>query len=75
MPQNRRQFLRNAAVALAAMQVGLPRLAYAHTRGNTDQVQRSMMMAVAEDVSIRSFTLNVPDEALADLRARIAATR
>ena len=31
--------------------------------------------AVAEDTAIRPFHINIPDEALVDLRRRLAATR
>ena len=39
------------------------------------QITKAANPAAAEDQAIRPFRVNIPDEALADLRRRIAATR
>jgi hypothetical protein len=39
------------------------------------QVSVSGLGAAAEDKAIRPFHINIPDEALVDLRRRLAATR
>jgi pimeloyl-ACP methyl ester carboxylesterase len=77
MPQNRRGFLRSAAIALAATQFGFARLSHAQPLGTPIQSKESSMttMTAATDVAISPFAVNVPEEVLADLRARAAATR
>src|SRR5262245_41186004 len=83
---DRRDALRRAALGLAAVQVGLP--GAVHAGGGEDQAQaqsprpareRNIMatpnLDTASDVAIRPFRVQVPDEALADLRQRLAMTR
>jgi pimeloyl-ACP methyl ester carboxylesterase len=45
------------------------------TRKETTMNQGATPRAAAEDKSIRTFNINIPEAALADLRRRIAATR
>jgi len=44
-------------------------------RNNSDPTNAVVSTTIEADVGIRPFHINVPDEALADLRRRIAATR
>jgi hypothetical protein len=62
---DRRRFLGTAATAIAAAQVGMVGAADA---------QFSKKNA-ADTAGIRPFRINVPEEALIDLRRRLAATR
>jgi pimeloyl-ACP methyl ester carboxylesterase len=79
MPQNRRGFLRSAAVALAAAQFGFPRLSHAQPQplGTLIQSKEHSMttLTATTDVTISPFGIDVPEEALIDLRARVAAAR
>jgi pimeloyl-ACP methyl ester carboxylesterase len=77
MPQHRRDFLRSAALALAATQVGFPRFAHAQSLSTPIQGKENSMTTVTAitDVTISPFSVTVPEEALVDLRGRIAATR
>jgi pimeloyl-ACP methyl ester carboxylesterase len=70
----RRDFLRNAAIALAAAQLDVPRVALAQPLSSRMQRTENSMTTMT-DVNISPFTVNVPEEALVDLRGRIAATR
>jgi len=77
MSTNRRRFLRGAAIALAAIPVGLPRLAQAQTDRASLRFQRrtaATTTALGEG-EIVPFSVNTPEPDLADLRARISATR
>jgi pimeloyl-ACP methyl ester carboxylesterase len=74
MPQNRRDFLRSAAIALAAAQFGLPRSGYAQSPNAPIQHKENPMTTMTA-LDVRPFSVNIPDEALVDLRGRIAATR
>jgi pimeloyl-ACP methyl ester carboxylesterase len=69
---DRRAFLRSAALALAAMQVGLPRSAHAQAQIPGSTGERNTM-ATAD--AVRPFRIHVAEEDLVDLRRRIAATR
>src|SRR2546423_7167735 len=42
---------------------------------STNSTKAGAATAVAEDTAIRPFRINVPEEALVDLRRRVAATR
>jgi pimeloyl-ACP methyl ester carboxylesterase len=77
MLTNRRDFLRTAAIGLAALPVALPRLAHAQSSDIPLTFRQKTMttMHTTTDTSIRPFSVNVPDDALTDLRKRIAATR
>jgi len=72
MPQNRRGFLRSAAIALAATQLGFPRLSHAQVLSTPIQSKENSMttMTATTDVTISQFDVNVPEETLIDLRAR-----
>jgi pimeloyl-ACP methyl ester carboxylesterase len=59
--QDRRQFIGNAAMGIAA--------------GGALSVLPAGLAAAATDAAIRPFHIRFPDEALADLRRRLAATR
>jgi pimeloyl-ACP methyl ester carboxylesterase len=75
MFSSRRDFLRSAALALAAVPVVVPRLAHAHSLSAPIQRSAKAMSATAADDSIQPYSVNTPEEVLADLRRRIAATR
>jgi hypothetical protein len=88
---DRRGALRGAALALAAGQVGLPGAVHAGggddrararaqspspTRGgNTVTTPAAPPQATATDGAVRPFRIDVPQEALADLRRRVEAMR
>ena len=74
MLSNRRDFLRTTAIGLAALPVVLPRFAYAQSESAPMQVKERTMRATA-DASIQPFSVNIPEDAVADLRKRIAGTR
>jgi len=65
----RRRFLQNTALAVGAIELGIAGIARAQSA--TEPV---MTMAGDPD-SIQPFQVNFPDEALADLKQRILATR
>src|SRR5262245_34429280 len=77
MTASRRHFLRSTAIALAAAQLGLVRPAHAaHVNTPIGRKEHRMMtMTAATDSTIVPFRVEMPEDALADLRARIAATR
>ena len=72
MSPDRRDFLRSAALALAATQFGLPRSAHAQVQipGSTGEGN-----TVTTADAVHPFQIEVPDEDLADLGRRIAAVR
>ena len=74
MLSNRRDFLRTTAIGLAALPVVLPRFAYAQSESAPMQLKERTMRATA-DASIQPFSVNIPEDAVADLRKRIAGTR
>jgi hypothetical protein len=63
MPQNRRQFLRSAAIALAATQLGFPRLARAAPFSTPIQHKEKRMTTVTAttDTTIAPFRVNMPE--------------
>jgi pimeloyl-ACP methyl ester carboxylesterase len=67
---NRRRFLGTAAMTLAAAELGMFRSADAQSR----KAELTEGPAGPPD-SLRPFRINVPDDALVDLRRRVAATR
>src|SRR3989442_14932421 len=74
----RRGFLGIAAMSIAAAQFGMIGSANAQSRQITPAGATPLpakMSAAAEDKAVRPFRINIPDEALADLKRRIAATR
>jgi pimeloyl-ACP methyl ester carboxylesterase len=77
MAETRRHFLRSAAIALAATQLGVPLLAHAAPFSTPIGHKETYMttLAATTDTTIAPFSVNMPDDALVDLRARIAATR
>src|SRR5262245_66047309 len=77
MFRTRRNVLRGAAFAIAAMPIALPRLAHAQTLGAALQQQRGSAAPTAapSDGDVAPFTVNTPEEDLVGLRPRINATR
>src|SRR5262245_6241528 len=86
MTTNRREFLRNTAIALAALPIADPRFAHAEAlyaaSGPNAQTVTGQAQAPASppttapgDSSIRPFSYRATDAALADLRQRIESTR
>jgi len=80
--QDRRRFLRNAAVTIAAAEVGIIGFANAQSnnepsgaKGEPKMSQVDKVAYASETQSVRPFRVNVPEAALADLRRRIAATK
>jgi hypothetical protein len=77
--QDRRRFLGTATMGAAV--VGAASLLPAHLVAADDQSpsqtsnQGDSKVATTSDTAIRPFSVIFPDEALADLRRRIAATR
>src|ERR1700677_2961098 len=65
---NRRRFLRDTVLAVGIGQFGIASLA----RAQSDEPEKTDSH---EPAVIRPFHINIPDEALADLRPRILATR
>ena len=74
----RREILAGSA-AVGAASLLAPRLTVAAEVGDTPPSQQSnegdSPMGTSEDVAIRPFSFSAPEEALVDLRRRIAATR
>ena len=66
---NRRRFLRDAAMAVGAVQLGITTFAEAQSDGAT------VTGMVGSPDAIRPFRINFPDDDLADLRRRVLATR
>jgi hypothetical protein len=77
-PTSRRTRFRNIAISIATFALGLGLLALSgHAQINMTQTtarQRSNEAEVDKD-TIRPFRVNIPEEALVDLRRRILATR
>jgi pimeloyl-ACP methyl ester carboxylesterase len=67
----RRRFLGTAAVTMAGVPFGEPSWAY----GGSSLAHPTMTSPPTTSPAIRPFYINIPDEALADLRRRITATR
>ena len=74
MNTSRRDFLRSAAIVLAALPVALPELVHAQPLTAGIQPSGTTMSPDAGD-DIRPFSVSISDDALVDLRKRIAATR
>ena len=70
---SRRSFLATSAAAGAFALILLAAPSYAQTAPAADA--EASVIATAEDNAIRPFHNNIPEEALVDLRRRIAATR
>jgi pimeloyl-ACP methyl ester carboxylesterase len=80
--QDRRCFLRNAAVTIATAELGTIGFATAQSdkkpsgpHGEPKMSQADTVAYASEAQAVRPFRANVPEAALADLRRRIAATR
>jgi pimeloyl-ACP methyl ester carboxylesterase len=80
--QDRRCFLRNAAVTIATAELGTIGFASAQSdkkpsgpHGEPKMSQAVTVAYASEAQAVRPFRANVPEAALADLRRRIAATR
>jgi pimeloyl-ACP methyl ester carboxylesterase len=69
----RRSFLATSVAAGAFVLLLLAAPSYAQTVPAADA--QASVVAVAEDNAVRPYHINIPEEALVDLRRRIAATR
>lgn len=72
--QHRRRFLGTAAMTLAAAELGMFGSASAEP-GTSDPAGANPAKPGSEENAIRPFHIEIPEEALADLRQRVAATR
>jgi hypothetical protein len=77
--QDRRRLLNTATTTIAVMGAAslLPThlVIAADSSGSRTSNQGESTVGTTKDTAIRPFSVNFPDEALADLRRRIAATR
>jgi pimeloyl-ACP methyl ester carboxylesterase len=79
---DRRRFLRNTAMTIAAAEFGTIGFANAQSNKKPSGLKESPKMSQADKVAyaseaqaVRPFRANVPEAALADLRRRVLATR
>lgn len=72
--QNRRRLLGIATIGVAVAGLLLAPQMAAGASARTSS-QGSLTAGTTDDTAIRPFSVNLPDEALADLRRRVAATR
>lgn len=72
--QNRRRLLGIATIGVAVAGLLLAPQMAAGASARTSS-QGSLTAGTTDDTAIRPFSVNFPDEALADLRRRVAATR
>ena len=80
--RDRRRFLRNAAMTIAAVEFDMIGFADAQSnkkpsglKGEQKMSQVNQAQSTSQAQAMRPFRANVPEAALADLRRRVAATR
>src|SRR3979411_870273 len=79
---NRREFLRTGVIAFAATHVVVASSAHAQSlntprsmRMTASTTARASLGTQPEDNAVRPFRIDIPEEALVDLRGRLAASR